>query len=92
MPLEKKECDQSCYRYIGGEKCVGVGFMENNLKNFAGCNGGKSHLAIAGLRKVRYDNFAPCDIDESHLAMSAYHTLQHSPVAPCDSKSPLFGR
>lgn len=78
------------YRCIGGEKCVGVGFVKNNQRNFAGCNRWKSHLAIAGLRRVRCDNFAPCDIDESHLAMLAYHTLQHSSVALCDSKSSLF--
>ena len=80
------------YRCIGGEKCVGGGFIKNKLKNFAGCNRWKSHLAIDGLRRVRYDNFAPCDSDESHLAMLAYHTLQHSSIAPCDSKNLLFGR
>ena len=76
---------------IGVEKCVGAGFMENNLKNLARCNRWKSHRAIAGHHKVRCDNFAPCDIDESHLAMFAYHTLQHSHVAPCDLKSLLLG-
>ena len=74
-PLDKEECNQSCYRYIGGEKCVVVSFVENNLKNFAG--------AIGGSRTLQLLDFAGCDATTSHLATSMNRTLRCWRVIPC---------